>query len=419
MDSPDDASVDRWLINAPPMPGAEYLSATVLRDLWKALDDWLLDEVAENHPDFNDFLEKRAPGWHQMGRVCFHLAENKNDPDYPFAFMATYAPEYGRGKARHLPLARALEDYAGSKNRKQLLSLLSPVDLAAKSSELVNELVASGDIYHPVAWSAQEAYHFLREVPLLQESGVVIRLPDWWKKRARPQVQATLSIKSENALTADRLLDFNVRTVVGDIELTDTEWQSLLASADGLVFIRGQWVEVDREKLAEAIERMEALEKYADDDGMSFFEGMRLLSGATKDLSAERDSSATTANWVTIQADAKLAELLRQIRQPETLKPVLPGRALKAELRHYQQTGVRWLWQLNQLGLGACLADDMGLGKTIQIIALLLILKKQWNFRTVVAGTANLLARQLGKRTRKLFAVNKVDIRASFDDGQG
>jgi non-specific serine/threonine protein kinase len=35
------------------------------------------------------------------------------------------------------------------------------------------------------------------------------------------------------------------------------------------------------------------------------------------------------------------------------------------------------LWLLSQLGLGACLADDMGLGKTMQIIALLLVLKKR------------------------------------------
>ena len=54
-----------------------------------------------------------------------------------------------------------------------------------------------------------------------------------------------------------------------------------------------------------------------------------------------------------------------------------PGRTLKATLRHYQETGVHWLWLLSQLGLGACLADDMGLGKTVQIIALLLVLKKK------------------------------------------
>ena len=39
--------------------------------------------------------------------------------------------------------------------------------------------------------------------------------------------------------------------------------------------------------------------------------------------------------------------------------------------------GLRWLGFLTRLGLGACLADDMGLGKTIQVIALLLLVKRE------------------------------------------
>jgi SNF2 family DNA or RNA helicase len=54
-----------------------------------------------------------------------------------------------------------------------------------------------------------------------------------------------------------------------------------------------------------------------------------------------------------------------------------PGLALNGTLRPYQQVGVRWLYLLAKLGLGACLADDMGLGKTIQILSLLLVLRKQ------------------------------------------
>jgi non-specific serine/threonine protein kinase len=38
--------------------------------------------------------------------------------------------------------------------------------------------------------------------------------------------------------------------------------------------------------------------------------------------------------------------------------------------------GVQWLHLLSALGLGACLADDMGLGKTMQVLALLLILRR-------------------------------------------
>ncbi len=38
---------------------------------------------------------------------------------------------------------------------------------------------------------------------------------------------------------------------------------------------------------------------------------------------------------------------------------------------------MRWLYLLTRLGLGACLADDMGLGKTIQVLSLLLVLKRE------------------------------------------
>ncbi len=44
---------------------------------------------------------------------------------------------------------------------------------------------------------------------------------------------------------------------------------------------------------------------------------------------------------------------------------------LRAELRSYQEEGVRWLALLQRAELGALLADDMGLGKTLQAICIL------------------------------------------------
>lgn len=65
-----------------------------------------------------------------------------------------------------------------------------------------------------------------------------------------------------------------------------------------------------------------------------------------------------------------------------------PGPELKATLRPYQMTGVKWLVGHYQQGFGACLADDMGLGKTLQTIALLLYIK---NARTAPAQRDSLL----------------------------
>lgn len=372
----EEVDAEHFLMSAPPMQGAEYLSVLVLRNLWLELDDWLCQEVEQYFDGLAALLKARAPHWHQVGRVCFHLAENKKDPDYPFAFIATYSPSYGRGKSRHLPLGRALVEYAGNNNKARLIHLLSPIDLASKSSALIKDLVDSGDVYHPLAWSPQQAYRFLKEVPLFEASGIVIRLPDWWKKRPKPLVKAILSTGLNNTFNTDDMLRFDVRMALGELKLTEAEWDALLASDDGLFLIKGQWVEVDKEKLEEAIAQMKALEKHAAQDGISFIEGMRLLAGATSDLS-NRMHEQDSAEWTFIEADARLAKILEKIRQPESLQSALPKRSLKATLRPYQETGVNWLWYLNQLGLGACLADDMGLGKTIQIISLMLILKKK------------------------------------------
>lgn len=44
-------------------------------------------------------------------------------------------------------------------------------------------------------------------------------------------------------------------------------------------------------------------------------------------------------------------------------------------LFEHQKTGVRWLWELHQLGTGGILGDEMGLGKTIQMISFLVALR--------------------------------------------
>ncbi|ETE58895.1 DNA excision repair protein ERCC-6 [Ophiophagus hannah] len=48
----------------------------------------------------------------------------------------------------------------------------------------------------------------------------------------------------------------------------------------------------------------------------------------------------------------------------------VPGSLFK-KLYKYQQTGVRWLWELHCQQVGGILGDEMGLGKTIQIIVFL------------------------------------------------
>jgi hypothetical protein len=47
--------------------------------------------------DLQSFLAGFNPAWTLVGRVHFNLAENRRDPDYPFAFMATYTTGLSAG----------------------------------------------------------------------------------------------------------------------------------------------------------------------------------------------------------------------------------------------------------------------------------------------------------------------------------
>ncbi len=373
---PPEASILAGLaLGIPPMPGAEYCTPDVLAAIWTDLDIWVMKSIARQPEGLAGFLQQYAPLWRQVGRVCFHLAENRKDPDFPFAFMATYIPRLGKNaRAQHLPLGQALREYAGTNDREALLRLLEPVHAAGARREWVRELLESGDIYHPLAWTPEEAYPFLKDVPALEECGLVVRLPDWWKKRPRPRVQVAIGSNVGETLSAKALLDFRVQLTLDGADLTPEEVAALMAAGEGLALLRGQWVEVDGEKLRQALEQWRRVEAEAGEDGLSFVEGMRLLAGARRDLSGN-DPTLEETGWAFVEAGDRLRDMLAGLREPARLAAVQADSGLQATLRPYQQTGLNWLWFLSELGLGACLADDMGLGKTIQVISLLLTQK--------------------------------------------
>jgi non-specific serine/threonine protein kinase len=355
------------------MQGSEYLDAEVLATWWRELDSLVRDEIANHAGGTQAYLSDLNPQWRLVGRVTFHLAENKRDTEHPFAFLATYIPRLSaQGRVQHEPLGKALQQYAGANNRSSLLSLLLPIQRATERSELVKEMVESGEIYHPLRWTPREAYQFLQDIPVFEESGLVVRVPDWWKPNQPPRavVNVKIDARKGSALSVDALLDFSVNATLDGEPLTEAEIEALLQSTGGLVALKGKWVEVDREKLAEALDHWKKVEQETRESGLSFYEGMRLLSGAPQ----KRDATSIAdqdRDWIGITAGAALEEMLHKLRSPETLADAPPP-GLHAELRHYQQTGVSWLKFVTGLGLGACLADDMGLGKTVQVIGLLL-----------------------------------------------
>jgi len=401
---PPRAELEALAVAAPPMTGAEYLSVVVLESLWNEMAAAFRDERARARLGTQELLRRWSPAWNLVGRVHFNLAENRKDEEAPFAFLATYTSRLSAlGKAQHLPLGQALREYAGEAKKDRLLSLLLPVQRAAESCPWLRAMVDAGEIFHPLRFTPREAFQVLGDVPRLEAAGVVLRMPASWRgqRPARPRVTATVGGKPPSGLGADALLDFRLDVALDGEPLSRDEIERLLSSTDGLALVRGQWVEVDPDRLHRTLDELRRVEREAKASGVSFAEALRMLAGAR--VAEDDEGAAADPDWSHVVAGPWLAETLAGLRHPEGLARVEPGDALRATLRPYQQAGVRWLYLLYKLGLGACLADDMGLGKTIQVLALLAVLKREAGKRgrpSLLVAPASLLANWVSEASR-------------------
>jgi superfamily II DNA or RNA helicase len=372
LEVPAPEALSSWLLSAPPLLGLEYLDSHALTNAWADLDTHVRTEVMSAGKGLRSYLTHLNPQWRVVGRVTVHLAENRRDEDYPFAFLATYASGVSqRGAPQHLPLKRALKEHLGERNR-QLAALLTPLKEASARLPWMRALIESGEIYESLAWTPPEAHRFLKDVPALEAAGLIVRIPDWWKPGHPPGPRVSVTLGQKPAgFGADALLDFSAALTLGGEVLTEAEKRELLAAGGGLLRLKGQWVEADGEQIKAALAHWKQVEREARSHGLSFYEGMRLLAGASPTGKLLEDTPQPLARWTGIEPGEWLAQLLAQLADPQRQQEPL-ARGLSATLRPYQAAGVRWLALLTALGLGACLADDMGLGKTIQVIALLL-----------------------------------------------
>ncbi len=365
------------LAQLPNILGAEYVSAELLHRLWAEM---LTHVETSAQGDLESWLRNRSGSWASVGRVTLRLAENKNDAVRPFAFLATYTEQISTGgKLQHLPLARALQSYVGKKEEAILATIMAPLRVATARSPLIKRLMENRQLFQALAWTPSEAYELIRDLPTLQDSGLIVKVPDWWKggRPAKATVQVTLEAAQTSRVGTSAMLGFNIAVCMNGEPLSHEELEKIKTSASGLITLRGQWVEIDNQKLDQVLAHWRRIQELNADGCISFHQGMRFLSGfgdkgAINDQAEFQDRNG--GQWSEIVADKNLQQVLNRLREPEALNP--PA-GLQATLRPYQLRGLGWLWFLQQLGLGACLADDMGLGKTLQVIALLLLMKER------------------------------------------
>jgi len=367
------------LDGVPMMSGAEYINRDLLRDLWAGLALAFSALIRKHGGSVKSFVRTFSPDIHLVGRVFFHLVENKRG-ELPFAFLATYSTRVGgKGRSKHMPLKHALQEYG--KDSEKLLELLSPVQVASEKSEFISELYESGELIHPLAWPPEEALLFLKEVPLYEDAGILCRIPDWWKGRASgSRLSVQIGERPPSHVGLDAILTFDARLMLGDVVITKEEALKLLEESAGLSYIKNRWVAVDPEKLRQTLDAYEKAQAFSDREGVGIMDALRMQLGSEKIPGVD-----STDAEVTVSRGRWLESVIEKMRQPELIPAVKPGKGFRATLRTYQQQGLDWLHFLHSIGFGACLADDMGLGKTVQLLAFLSVL------RSKNGGRANLL----------------------------
>lgn len=371
---PADAELRALLEGMPPLYGGE-VSVSLLRSWFAELRPALHRAAARRCRTEEEWLNELGEGWQQLGGLCFHLAENggENAESAPFAFLATFIHKAGEdGKPRHAPLGLARRLYA--EDAAALLDLLRPLKQVAQQNDFLRELMNSGQVYRPCAWSPRQAYAFLESLPLLEQAGIETRIVNLWKKLPpRPELEVQLSAAAGGESKPDRapslnirsLLTFVPRLVLGNHALTEEEIRELLAQdEDGLIRFCGEWIRLDREKLAKLLNSWRQAARMAA-GGIPLLAGLRWL--LAKRTPQQLAAVLPPDVEVRVTAAAGLEEALQRL-SAESPEPQLPA-DLAALLRPYQREGVRFLLGVTEAGFGACLADDMGLGKTLQVIA--------------------------------------------------
>jgi non-specific serine/threonine protein kinase len=380
------------LINKAPFAiGMEYVDLSWLHMIWARLIEVFRMEISEYTGSIAMYFTEHNSNINVVGRVFFHMVENP-EGDYPFAFMATYSTKPVKSKkAVHTPLKNALQEF--KQDEKKLLSLLSTVTKVAEHSNFISNLMESGELFSPLKLTVQEAYIFLNEIPLYEEAGIMCRVPDWWRKKTNSvRLSVTVGNNEPSKVGLDAIMDFTPTLLIGEDRLSEKELKQFLSMAEGLVQYKGKWIEINKEKLTQALEAFQKVKDRSNHGEITLREALRM------ELQSDSLTNVSTGDIETIITNGQWLNNIRNtLTNPLTLEQIDEVPSFHATLRKYQKSGYHWLYQMSQLGFGACLADDMGLGKTVQMIAFLEYYRTLFNGNALLILPASLMETGRGK----------------------
>ncbi len=305
--------------------------------------------------------------------LCFQL-QDPTKPEDPWTLQLQVAPKSDPS------LRLALADYwrMRPKQRQQAQQQLGQ-DF---EHHLLTNLGYAARIY-PALWPGLEtdqpvgisldleaAFAFLKESAwVLETAGYKVIVPSWWTPQGRRRARVRLKAKGKSHSSGEdkarkyfsfeTLVEYQYELAIGDQPVSEQEWNQLVHAKTSLVQFRGQWMELDQDKMRQMLEFWKKQQQ--ENPELSLLDFLKLTADGNQD-------------GLEIQVDRQdmLAEMLTKLNDKSQLQAVADPEHLQGTLREYQKRGVSWLQYLEEIGLNGCLADDMGLGKTVQVIARLL-----------------------------------------------
>ena len=212
-----------------------------------------------------------------------------------------------------------------------------------------------------------EAFAFLKESAwVLGDAGYAVIVPAWWtpegRRRAKVRLKTALrspkgtATSSNGYFNLNTLISYEYQLSIGGQIVTEEEWERLVNAKTPLVQFRGQWMELDRDKMQQLLQFWQTHQH--EEPEITLIDMLKIGTEAEDDLEWDHDQI--------------LQDMLSRLHDKNAFAPVEDPQTLQGTLRDYQKRGVAWLQYLENLGLNPCLADDMGLGKTLEVITCLL-----------------------------------------------
>lgn len=339
--------------------GNEFINKKWLQNHFSQLNKVFYNEINMFDGSISEYFQSKNRKIIFPSRIYFHLVENKNNGKYPFAFLATYS-ELKNEKIVYYPLKYALTEFKNDKYR--LNKLISSITNVSKDSEFIRNFINSGEIFYPLNFTEQEAYIFLKELNIYEQNGIICRMPNWWTTR-KNENRITIDLKEKieeswRILTPSVIINLVPSIIYNGVKIDYSEITELLNKSEGLAHIKGKWVVIDHLKLKKILDEYE----YYSKDGTSIFEILQIISGIKKveeidDIKIE----FTRKDWLNRIINKQFSDNLHS-NLSENFNGIL---------RPYQYDAFKWLYGMNRLNFGVCLADDMGLGKTIELLSFL------------------------------------------------